>query len=65
MHEACRITVGELHTAFCQFIDVRRFVVIRSVATEVSPAKIVDHQENDIWPLLGKSDTKREEKRGE
>ena len=41
--------IGEANTGFCQGIDVKRAVALTAVATGVTVAQIVGHDQHNIW----------------
>lgn len=50
------IALSEFHPGGGQLLDMWRFLIIGSVAPQIGPAEIINHNENDIgadvdWPV--------------
>ena len=43
-----RVSLGELHSPCGELVEVRRLVKRAPVATQVSPAEIIGHDEKDV-----------------
>lgn len=52
-HRGIAMEVSKSHAHICEIIDVRCTKLITSITTQRTISKVIRHDENDVWQVLG------------